>query len=74
MSTTEKIKHCPQCGAQTLRCPECSKVFYHGQASHCDEPACKAMNAPLDCQCGFVACDNLRGVLDLSMKLIPYKR
>ena len=63
---------CPKCGSKYLHCPECGKRFNHGEASHCDKPSCREMNAPLDCECGFVASADLDGVLDFDMNLIPY--
>ncbi len=67
-----KAKTCPKCSSSYVRCAECSKTFKHGTASHCDKIKCKAVNAPLDCQCGFVASQNLDGVLDYDMNLIAY--
>ena len=68
-----KEKICPQCGCAFLKCPECGKLFKHGKAAHCNKIKCKQVNAPLDCaDCGFVASQNLDGVLDYGMNLIPY--
>jgi hypothetical protein len=32
------------------------------------------MNAPVDCSCGFVVADPPKGVLDLDMNLMPWKK
>ncbi len=65
-------KSCPKCSAEYLRCPECGKQYKHGTAAHCIKASCKSVNAPLDCKCGFVASQELDGVLDFEMKLLPY--
>ena len=72
MEYGEKEICCPKCGNHYLHCPECHTVFEHGEASHCNAPDCKKVNAPLDCKCGLVASQDLDGVLDLDMNLIPY--
>lgn len=65
---------CPVCGSETVHCPECGKEFEHGTVSCCDEPDCKAMNAPLDCICGRTVSTDKAGVLNFDMELIPYER
>lgn len=55
-------------------CPECGRVYQHGQAGQCVAEACIVVNAPLDCAgCHRVVADNRRGVLTLSKELHPYK-
>jgi len=66
------MKKCSICGSTKGYCPECGKSFEHGTASHCDEPACEKVNAPIDCHCGFVVCDDLNGVLDFAMTLYKW--
>ncbi len=66
-------KICPNCGSEHTHCPECGKAFSHGEASHCDMPACKKVNAPLDCECGMVVEAHRRGVINFDCTLIPYK-
>jgi len=64
---------CPRCGCVSTICPECGKQFEHGEASHCDEPACVAVNAPLDCVgCGRVVADSLKGVIGFAGDFHPY--
>ena len=63
---------CPMCESVTAVCPECGKTFDHGEASQCDESACKVMNTPLDCICGFVVSSDCKGVLDFENKFIEY--
>jgi hypothetical protein len=68
-------KSCPYCGSLRAKCPECGKQFRHGEASHCDEPDCKKVNAPLDCTgCGRVLSQYLDGVLDFGMEHLAYER
>ena len=64
---------CPKCGSTHGHCPECGKVFEHGTADHCDTPSCKAVNAPIDCQCGFVVAQGAKGILNLDMEFIPFR-
>lgn len=67
-------KQCPNCGSKITRCPECGKEFAHGTRSHCNNPPCIEVNAPIDCAgCGMVVSSDLRGVLDFDMNLIPYQ-
>lgn len=67
------IKHCPYCGEDYSKCPECGKMFPHGTKSRCDNPKCVKVNAPIDClQCGRVISDDLSGVLDFDMTLKMY--
>lgn len=67
------MKQCPNCGHNRAVCPECGKLFEHGEAAHCDEESCKAVNAPLDCEdCGLVVSDDLTGVLDYDLNLLKY--
>lgn len=68
----KREKKCPHCGARTITCPECGRIYRHGQSSHCENPECRKVNAPLDCRCGYVVSANLNGVLDVDMKLLPY--
>ncbi len=63
---------CPCCASRFCACVECGKVFSSGTASHCDEPECAAQNAPLDCMCGRVVCDDRSGVLDFNGELLPW--
>lgn len=65
-------KVCPFCGAGAGHCPECGKEFQHGTADHCDNPPCVAMNAPIDCACGYVVARGAAGVLNLDMRLLPW--
>lgn len=65
---------CPNCGSIYLHCPECGKRFHHGAASHCDNPSCVKVNAPLDCHCGLVASADLKGVPRHDMTLWEYQR
>lgn len=65
-------KRCPKCGQVYGHCPECKKTYKLGTVSHCIKPACKAVNAPIDCMCGLVVSDDLSGVLDLDMNLIEW--
>ena len=64
---------CPVCNSNYTYCTECGKQFHHGKAHHCDEESCIAVNAPLDCKCGYVVSQDLNGVLDFEINLIPYK-
>jgi hypothetical protein len=63
---------CKECGSTVGHCPECGKEFEHGTADHCDNPSCVAVNAPIDCDCGFVVAAGSKGVLDYNMRLIPW--
>ena len=65
-------KRCPICNSAFAYCAECGKQFHHGEAHHCDEKSCVEVNAPLDCECGYVVSQDLDGVLNYEMKLIPY--
>ena len=66
-------KRC-KCGSKICQCPECGKVYQHGEFSHCPMPECAAMNAPLDCTgCGFVVSSERDGVITYEMDLIPYE-
>lgn len=68
------MKICPNCYSKFVVCPECGKTYPHGELSHCPNPECEEVNAPLDCNhCGLTVSSNLEGVLTLSMTLIPYK-
>ncbi len=64
---------CPNCGSQSGECPECGKRFKHGTADRCDKPSCVAVNAPIDCSCGFVVAHGADGILDYSMNFRPFK-
>lgn len=67
------FKSCPKCGAGMVKCPECGRKYGHGRRSHCENETCQDVNAPLDCiRCGRVVSDDLAGVLDFDMTLIPY--
>ena len=63
-----------RCGGLWAICPECHAPYQHGTASHCTEPGCIKVNAPLDCvKCHKVLAESRDGVLDHDGKLIPYK-
>lgn len=65
---------CPVCGSKYAKCPECNKVYPHGEKSNCDNPPCVEVNAPLDCSgCGYVISQDLQGVLNFEMELIKYQ-
>jgi hypothetical protein len=67
------MKTCPECGSTVGHCPECGKEYPHGTAAACSEPACAAVNAPIDCECGFGVSADLDGVLDYDMNLKPWE-
>lgn len=67
------MKICPICKSSKGYYAECGKSFKHGTASRCDEPNCQKVNAPIDCHCGFMVCDDLTGVLDFDMTLHKFK-
>ena len=66
-----------KCGSTTAICPECGQEYKHSRhpkTAHCSKPACRKVNAPLDCTgCGFVVSNDGKGVLDFDMKLIPWR-
>lgn len=62
------------CDCRQSRCCECRKMFSHGARSHCSNRDCVEMLVPLECaRCKLVVSNNLDGVLDYEMNLIPYK-
>jgi len=64
-------RDCPKCGSTKGRCPECGDKYPLGTISRC--PSCAEVNAPIDCAgCGLVVSDDLRGVLDFDMNLLPW--
>jgi hypothetical protein len=65
--------NCPNCKGKYVVCPECGKIYLHGKFSRCTNSKCVEVNAPLECYCGLVVSDDLKGVLTPDMKLIPYK-
>lgn len=72
---SKQYVECPHCNNPLVTCPECNKTFCHGEAAHCDQEKCIAVNAPLDCYgCGRIVCEDLSGVLDLDMNLKAYAR
>lgn len=72
MTKTTHNLACPACGSTVGHCAECGKHFEHGTRSQCDAPDCIAVNAPIDCACGFVLSSELSGVLDFDMHLLPF--
>jgi hypothetical protein len=65
--------NCPNCKAKYVKCPECGNIYKHGEYSHCININCINDNIPLDCiECGLSVASNLKGVLSLDMRLIPY--
>lgn len=62
-----------QCGYHTGRCVECGQVYTLGEYSHCTRKRCIEVNAPIECaHCGCVVSQNLDGVLNCDMDLIPW--
>lgn len=66
------MKRCPKCGSSWGKCSECGKVYPHGTAARCTNTDCVKLNAPIDCQCGFVVSNDLKGVLDFDLNLLPW--
>lgn len=66
-------KTCPNCGSSHGNCAECGTQYAHGSATACTKAACKSMNAPIDCKCGFSVDHKGQGVLDHDMNLHPFK-
>jgi hypothetical protein len=66
-------KRCFVCGSDKGKCPECGTEYPHGTTARCTRPACVALNAPVDCLCGYTVSSDLRGVLSLEQKLIPWR-
>ena len=69
---------CPNCRSPIVQCPECGRNYDHGEATHCEEEACRDVNAPLDCAgCHLVVGSvdgSPAGVMTLEWELIPYGR
>ena len=68
------MKRCAKCGSTSGMCPECYRRYQHGATSHCTNPSCIDVNAPIDCMCGCVVSSNLDGVITYEGKLIPWRR
>lgn len=65
---------CVVCGSLVGACPECGREYPHGTTATCQEVTCRSLNAPVDCRCGLTVSADLRGVLSLEQKLIPWKK
>jgi hypothetical protein len=65
---------CFVCNSEVGNCAECGKEYKHGTAAKCSEVSCSTLNAPVDCKCGYAVSADLRGVLSLEQKLIPFKK
>jgi hypothetical protein len=71
--TAEPRLKCPHCGAASGRCPECNRRYPHGTASHCTNPSCQAVNAPIDCVgCGRIISKNKDGIIDADGEFHPF--
>ena len=66
-------RHCPNCNSTVGHCPECGEAYALGETANCPKPACKNVNAPVDCECGLVVSANLDGVLTYDMTLLPWE-
>jgi hypothetical protein len=67
--------HCPKCDSTYGHCPECGREYgfssfkLHNTKACCKQPACRKVNAPVDCMCGFVVASDCSGIIDFEGNL-----
>ena len=63
---------CPECQSTHVKCVKCGKYYPNGKHSHCPRPVCRDMNFPLECLCGFITTEDLRGMRSFNSKIINF--
>lgn len=63
---------CPECMDTRIKCVTCGEFYKAGLHAHCLKASCQSMNSPLDCLCGYIATEDLKGLKNYTGKIIAF--